>query len=229
MAQEGTARDDRYYQIVFIWMRDPETFARYQKLAAPVVSRYGGALERMLLPETIYADGMGKPDIVNIVFCDSREAFVAFGLDPDFQRVVPLRSASIEMVAVDGVPMRGVVTQDGIAQRTYLVEVARFGPLGMKGYIDYEAQTEPLMRRYGYHVERVFTPDAEAGSGFPFRPDLVKVAYFDDQSGLDRWHEDAAHQRVERELYPAAVEQSIWVTGRVHPTMFSAESSEGQA
>ena len=55
----------RYYQVVFIWMKDPVKFGRYHELLGPVVQRYGGDLERMLAPDTIYAEGMRKPDIVN--------------------------------------------------------------------------------------------------------------------------------------------------------------------
>ena len=209
------AGPSRYYQVVFIWMKDPVTFSRYAALVEPVVRPYGGGLERRLIPDAIYAEGMPKPDIVNIVFCDSRAAFAAFQQDSEFAKIVHLRSESIDMASVAGVPVAGEITQTDVADRLYLVEVARFGPRGAQGYQDYEQQAEPLMRRYGYHVERRLTPDS--ASGFPFQPDLVKVAYFDSPEGMERFHEDPAHPRIENELYGAAVQQSIWVVGRAHP------------
>jgi uncharacterized protein (DUF1330 family) len=214
-AKESAAR--RYYQVVFIWMKDPVTFGRYRELLGPVVQRYGGGLERMLAPDTIYAEGMPKPDIVNIVFYDDSDAFAAFNKDPEFEQIVHLRSESIDMVSVAGLPIGGAVTQEELAKRRYLVEVARFGPQGATGYQHYEAQAEPVMNRYGYHVERRLAPDL--ASGFPFEPDLVKVAYFDSPDGIERFHTDAAHHHIENELYSAAVQQSVWVVGQVHPMM----------
>src|SRR5262245_5546352 len=91
-AESHGATPSRYYQVVFIWMKDPVTFGRYAALVEPVVRPYGGGLERRLIPNAIYAEGMPKPDIVNIVFCDSRAAFAAFEQDPEFAKIVHLRS-----------------------------------------------------------------------------------------------------------------------------------------
>ena len=209
----------RYYQLVFIWMKDPEKFGRYLEAMKPVVQRYGGALERMVAPDAIHADGMAKPDIVNVVFYDDQDAFVAFNRDPEFQRIVHLRSESIGMASVGGLAVRGSVTSEGLGKRLYLVEVARYGPQGVSGYRRYEDQAEPVMSRHGYQVERVLSPHST--SGFPFEPDVVKVAYFDSPDGMDRMHHDPAHRHIENELYPAAVQQSVWVTGRVHPSTLS--------
>jgi uncharacterized protein (DUF1330 family) len=208
------ATPSRYYQVVFIWMKDPVRFGRYAALLEPVVRPYGGGLERRLIPDAIYAAGMPKPDIVNIVFYDNRAAFAAFDKDPEFAKIVHLRSESIAMASVAGMPVGWEVTQTDVGNRLYLVEVARFGPQGAQGYQDYEDQAEPVMRRYGYHVERRLAPDS--ASGFPFQPDLVKVAYFDSPDGMERLHEDPAHPRIENELYGAAVQQAVWVVGRAH-------------
>jgi len=207
--------DSRYYQVVFIWLKDPVMFERYIKLLEPVVRPYGGALERQLAPDTIYAESMSKPDIVNVVFYDSPAAFEAFDRDPEFQQIVQLRSESIDMVAVGGLSIAGTPTKEQLDQRLYLVELARFGPNGAQGYQQYEAQAELVMGRYGYHIERRLAPDSV--SSLPFQPDLVKVAYFDQLDGLERFHHDPAHEWIENQLYSAAVEQSIWVVARVHP------------
>ena len=125
------------------------------------------------------------------------------------------------MVSVAGFPIGGTVTQDGLGKRLYLVELARFGPQGAQGYQHYQEQAEPVMSRYGYHVERRLAPDSV--SGLPFKPDVINVAYFDSPDGMEQFHSDAAHQQIENELYGAAVQQSIWVVGRVHPMMLGGE------
>lgn len=213
--QKGPSNaETRYYQVVFLWTKDPAKFGRYLELATPVVDRYGGALERMLMPDVIYAEGVQKPDIVNIVYYDSREAFHALHQDPDFKKIVHLRSESVDLFAIDGAPLTGAVSSEALNKRLYLLEVAKLRA-GLAGYRRYEEQADPVMSRYGYHVERVMS--AEDASGFSFRPDIVKVAYFDEQDGMERMHKDPEHGRIENDLYPSAVEKSVWVIGRVHP------------
>lgn len=49
--------DDRFYQVVLIWVRDAETFERYGRLVAATAARYGWA-ERTIVPEEVYGDGV---------------------------------------------------------------------------------------------------------------------------------------------------------------------------
>lgn len=214
MTNRTSHQDRKYYQIVFIQMKDPTKFARYVTLMAPIVQRYGGALERALEPVAVYAEGVHKPDTINVVHYDDRDAYSAFNTDPEFQAIAHLRSESISMAAVGGLPLAGEVADGNLRDRLYVLELARFGASGASGYRDYEEQSELVMHRYGYHVERVIAPDAVAG--LPFAPDIAKIAYFDAPDGMDRLHRDPAHDRLEKELYPAAVDQSIWVIAKVH-------------
>jgi uncharacterized protein (DUF1330 family) len=215
MTNSSPPVDVRYFQVVLINMKDPPKFARYRELMAPIVQRYGGALERALLPEAVYAEGVPKPDTVNVVYYDSRDAFSAFNADPAFQAIAHLRAESIRMAAVGGLVSGGAITSGDVRERLYTVELARFAASGAAGYRRYEEESDGVMRRYGYHVERVISPDSVAG--LPFTPDIVKVAYFDAHDAMDRLHRDPAHERLEKELYPAAVAESIWLVAKVHP------------
>jgi uncharacterized protein (DUF1330 family) len=214
MENPSPSTDVRYFQVVLIQMKDPPKFARYLELMAPIVQRYGGALERALLPEAVYAESLSKPDTVNVVHYDSRDAFSAFHADPAFQAIAHLRSESIGMAAVGGFAKSGAVTGGDIRERLYTVELARFAGSGAAGYRRYEEESEGVMRRYGYHVERVIATDSMAG--LPFKPDIAKVAYFDTGDAMDRLHGDPAHGRIEKELYPAAVAESIWLVAKAH-------------
>lgn len=204
----------RYYQVVFIWLKDPQKFGRYVELMRPIVGRYGGALERMLAPDTVHAEGMRKPDVINVVYYDDKAAFMAFHADAEFQRIVHLRTESIEMMSVQGLATAGLPNDTDLEKRRYALEFARYGSHGADGYRAYEKEAGALMGKYGYHVERVLTPDSI--SDFPFTPDIVKVAYFDDGAGMTNVHADPGHHRLETELYPNAVQQSVWVVGGVH-------------
>src|SRR4051812_23929948 len=127
----------RYYQVVFIWLKDPAKFAQYVELVRPVVGRYGGGLERMLTPDTVYGEAIRRPDVINVVYYDDKAAFAAFHADPEFQRIVHLRTESIEMMSVQGQPVAGTVTNTDLEKRRYLLEFVRYGTLGAEGYARY--------------------------------------------------------------------------------------------
>jgi uncharacterized protein (DUF1330 family) len=203
---------ERFYQVVLISVRDMDLFERYQTAVAPVALEYGG-VERQLLPEQVYAEGVPRPDIVNIVYGRSPDSVQRLNADPRFQAVVAMRSDSIDMISITGTSDGATVSDEGLADRLYLVELARFGPGGEAAYRAYEREAEDFMAPFGYHVERVIRPDG-AGDGLPFRPDLIKIAYFDDSAAMDRMHADPGHARIEGELYTAAVAESVWLVAR---------------
>jgi uncharacterized protein (DUF1330 family) len=208
--------NERYFRLFLIWLRKPKIFERYQREVAPVAARYGG-IERSLAPRQILGTDLTMPDIVNIVYFRTMASAAALHDDPQFQAVVPLRSASVDLAFVDGV-MDGVVdagdtTETGVADRRYLVELARFGEAGEAGYRAYEQEAGPFMAKFSYHVERVIRPDRDA-VGLPFQPDLVKVAYFDSDADMDRMQQDPDHARFEGELYNRAVAESLWLFAR---------------
>lgn len=203
------------YQLVLLWLRDAPRFETYCELAAPVVRPYGGALDLQVLPTAIYADGLERPDVVNLVHYASRVAYRDFLRDQRFLDIVHLRSSSVSMISVEGESIReGDVPAPG-ADAVYLVEIARFGSAGALAYRKYEEEAEPVFARYGYRVGRVLRPESSAG--LAFTPDIVKVAYFDSAEGLARLHADPAHGRLEGELYPAAVDASVWLVGSSAP------------
>lgn len=212
----GTASaTERYYQLVLVYIKDAATFQRYGEAAGPIVARYGGGLERMLSPEQVHGEGLEKPDMVNLVYYRDRQAALDLDADQDFQRILPLRGQSIEMAAIGGLPIGGDVSEAELAKRVYLVELAQYGPQGAAGYEAYERRAGQVMQPYGYHVERRIAP--ESVQGLPFAPDVVKVAYFDTQQGMDAMHQDPAHPELENELYPGAVARSLWLVAKVHP------------
>jgi uncharacterized protein (DUF1330 family) len=211
-SKTSTTEPDRYYQLVLLWLKDPPTFHKYCGLLAPVVELYGAGLERQITPANIFGGELERPDLVNFVYYASRAAFTAFHRDEQFQKIVHLRTESTSLASVEGTTIRAEPAEGDASKRLYLIEIARFGPGGPDAYRAYEAEAEPIMKRYGYHVQRVLR--AESAHGFPFTPDLVKVAYFEGPDGMDRMHGDPAHGRIENILYPAATSASVWIIGR---------------
>lgn len=207
--------DQRYFQLALLWIRDAATFARYGELVTPIVKPYGAGLEAQFRPQTIYAQGMQRPGMINLVYYESRGAYRSFVGDPAFKAIVHLRSESIDMASVEGPSTRVGSPRPDAGQRLWLVELARFGAGGIEAYHAYEREAEPVMERYGYAVDRVLHP--ESHGGLPFAPDVVKVASFESAAGMERMHQDPAHSRIEHEIYPGAVVDSIWIVASKAP------------
>jgi uncharacterized protein (DUF1330 family) len=215
MQQATPAPEHRYFQLALLWIGDAAKFSRYAELVAPVVKPYGAGLERQFRPQSIYAQGMECPGVINLVYYESASAYRTFSEDPAFKAIVHLRRESIRMASVEGLCSRvGPACADS-AQRLWLIEIARFGSGGAEAYQSYEREAEPVMERYGYAVDRVLRPASHGG--LPFEPDLVKVASFESAAGMERMHQDPAHARIEHDLYPAAVAESIWIVGSAAP------------
>ncbi len=207
-----TPTSDRYHQLVFLWFTDRPKFRRYAESVAPIVGPYGAGLERRFEAQTVHGHQLERPDVINFVYYTSRDAYQAFTQDEAFRRIVHLRSESTRLLSVEGPSIRGDVGSGDPTQRLYLIEIAKYGPGGVARYETYEKEAESVLEAYGYHVERKLRPDTS--SGLPFSPDVVKIAYFDAADGMERMHRDPAHARLENELYPAAVADSIWVVGK---------------
>lgn len=202
--------DARLFQLVLLNINDPETFQRYLAQAGPSIARYGGAPEAIVEPDQFMGEGLDRPHMANFVYYDSPEAFEAMHRDPEFVEASKLRTASIDMVSVEGQSIGGEGPSAPTEGRLYLIEVAKFGEGGADAYAEYERMANPVMARYGYHVERVLR--VSSVSGFPFEPDIVKVAFFDSADGMKKMEQDPAHGDIEGG-YAGVVEQSVWVIG----------------
>jgi uncharacterized protein (DUF1330 family) len=202
--------NERYPQIVLVNVTDPEQFARYGALVAPIVTAHGARGDRQVKPSSVH--GYGPVTVVNLVSSPSREAFEAFHHDPRFLEIVEMRSRSTTLGSVRGPSLRGGTGESPVRGRLYLVEIAEYGPGGETAYRAYAQEAESVMGRYGWHVERELRP--EAWDGLPFRPDLAKVAYFDTPEDMARMERDPAHARLEAD-YGNAVGRSIWIMGAV--------------
>jgi hypothetical protein len=180
----GNVADDRYHQLVIIWLRDPATFQKYLRLLPPIVARYGGAADLSLRPTSIATDGVRLPDIVNLVHYDDQQAFERFGADPDFAQIEPLRARSVDLWTFEGRLTYANPSSDQAADRVYDVELVDGGD---------EPATVAPRRESGYEIEYLLTPET-APAGIR-RPDLIRIASFP----------SAAHL--------SAVKDTAWLTG----------------
>jgi uncharacterized protein (DUF1330 family) len=169
-----------YHQLVLIWIRDPAMFAEYLRELPPIVARYGGAADLSLRPTAIWADGLTRPDIVNLVHYDDREAYQRFTSDPDFSRIEPLRAGSVDLLTYDGYLATADPSPAGVPGRVYNVELASYRDGTGEAYRMYEARGEARMREYGYRVEYVLAAGT-APVGRP-RPDLIKISSFPNEA-----------------------------------------------
>lgn len=92
---------------------------------------------------------------VNLAHFDNRAAFDRFHADPRFLALGALLAGAAHVSWLAGTSVDEAAVDRDVARRPYMVEIARFGLGGEQAYRSYEAEAEPIMRAYGYHVERV--------------------------------------------------------------------------
>ncbi len=207
-------KDKKYYQVVFIWVTDPEKFQEYGEKVGPIVSKYGGAGERILSPiHSIYAGNskIEQPHMVNIVYYDSKEAYQQFENDPEFLKIKHLRSESIKMAGIGGYAIGGELNTGGVAERLYMLEMAYFKDGKAKPYDSYRKKSKDFYKKHGLFTERILEPDNVFG-GIQM-PDRVSILYHDKASRKDQLQADPQHKEIEG-LYMDAISDLIWVEGK---------------
>jgi uncharacterized protein (DUF1330 family) len=204
--------DGLWHQLVLIWVHDPARFSEYLAVMAPIVGRYGGAADRSFTPTAIHADGLTTPDMVNLVHYDSRAAFTAFNDDPDFQRIKHLRDESVTLLSVDGRLARAHPAPPD-PERVYGIEVVEFPQGSGEAYRRYENGAESGMARYGHQVEYVL--DIEISSSVDRTFHLAKISSFPSAAHRAAFESDPMHAHIERDLYPAAVADLIWIDAAI--------------
>jgi uncharacterized protein (DUF1330 family) len=205
---------DTWHQLVLLWIRDPARFQDYLTAMAPIVSRYGGAADRLFAPTALHAEGLSTPDAVNLVHYDNRAAFAAFTNDPDFQQIKHLRDESVDLLSFEGRLARKRPAPPD-PQRVYGIEIVRFLDGSREAYERYEREGESVMARYGFQVEYVL--DIDTTSTVDRRFDLVKVSSFPSSAQRVAFETDPTHAQIEQELYPAAVSDLIWIDATLRP------------
>lgn len=217
-AEAGNSRpkDEKYYQVVMIWVKDPAKFQEYGEKMGPIVSKYGGMGERILSPVSSFyggetGKGLSQPHMVNIVFYDSKEAYEQFENDPDFLKIKHLRDASIDMAGIGGTALGGELIKGGVNDRLYMIEFAYYSDQNGSAYKKYEKASKGFGKRNGLNKERILKPDVAFGS--IAKPDLVNIKYIDKESDKPMMEKDKDHPNVEK-LYGAAIKDLIWIEGK---------------
>ena len=207
---------ERYYQVVLIWVKDPDKFQKYGELLGPIVSKYRGAGERIITPVSTFsagskADQMEAPHMINIVYYDSKEAYERFERDPDFLKIKHLREESIEMAGIGGEVLGGTLQSGAVSDRLYMIEFAYYADESGKAFEQYEKKTARYYQRHKLMKERVLNPDDVFG-GIAM-PDLVTIKYLEDEKDRSAMESDAEHATVEK-LYGESIRDLIWIEGK---------------
>ena len=102
--------EDRYYAVRMLWVRDQETWDRYQEMSKPILARHKVQVEQWLVTDRIVGKGIDKPDLIVVTSYPSAAALEAFENDPDFKKASALRDTGAELVTVtahSGLPPAG--------------------------------------------------------------------------------------------------------------------------
>jgi uncharacterized protein (DUF1330 family) len=213
--------NEKYYQLVLLWITDPTKFQEYLQKMAPIVTRYGGAADRSFIPSSIWPDRMDIPHIVNFVHYDSKQAYQDFNMDSDFRKIEHLRSQSTKLISFEGYPVLKNPINGDITKREYNIEIANYKPGAQSEYRKYEEEGEGKMREYGFDVEFVMKVESKPDS--KLQPDFVKISYFKTATDKSNFEKDPSHKQVEA-LYPSVVDNVIWINARINMVAASTET-----
>lgn len=215
-SENGNPKDGKYYQVVLIWVKDPAKFQEYGEKMGPIVSKYGGAGERIITPVSSFFGGskakdMESPHMVNIVYYDSKESYEQFEKDPEFKKIVHLRDESIEMAGIGGFVEGGDLVINDVANRLYMIEFAYYSDEKGKSFKKYEKEAKSYYEKYRLRNERILTPDNVFG-GFEM-PDKVSIKYIENKDDKPLMEQDGDHGRIEQ-LYGEAIRDLVWIEGQ---------------
>jgi hypothetical protein len=158
---------------------------------------------------------MELPHIINLVHYDSKQAYTDFNNDPEFKKIEHLRSESTKLVSYEGYLNLEKPSSDGLSERVYNIEIANYKNGLPDAYRKYEAEGESKMKKYGFEVE--FILDIESKPSGTKQPDFAKISYFKNATDKTNFEKDPAHKDIEQILYPAAIDNAIWISGKIHP------------
>ena len=92
--------EDRYYAVRMLWIRDQETWDRYQEMSKPILARHNVQVEHWLVTDRIVGKGIDKPDLIVVTSYPSAAALEAFENDPDLKKASALRDTGAELVTI---------------------------------------------------------------------------------------------------------------------------------
>ena len=97
---EMKLREDRYYAVRMLWVRDEAIWEKYQEMVFPILARHNVEVEYWLVTDGIVGEGMDKPDLIVVTSHPSAEALEAFESDPDYEKASALRDTAAKQVTV---------------------------------------------------------------------------------------------------------------------------------
>jgi uncharacterized protein (DUF1330 family) len=208
--------DRKYHQLVLLWISDPAKYQEYLQKLRPIVARYGGGADRIFQPTSIWAEGLEMPHVVNLVHYDSKKAFDEFKDDPEFKKIVHLRSESLKMISFEGYLAVENPSSEGLRERDYNIELVYYKNGSPEAYRKYEEEGETRMKAYGFEVEFVLNIESKSAER---QPDFAKISYFKSATDKANFEKEPMHKTIEEELYPSAIDKVIWISGKIHPVM----------
>lgn len=215
MAEKQPPKTKKYYQVVLVWVKDPQKYQEYVQKLGPVVSKYGSQAERIVSPVSTFfavkkADELSKPDMVNIVYYESKAAYQKFENDPEFLALKDLRAEAIDIAGIDGEAIDNApVLSGGVEDRLYMIEFLNYK--NKKTYEDYLVKTKDYYKRHQLITERAFKVDRSFGN--IERPHVVNIKYLKKASKRPEMESDKEHAQVEK-LYGEMLTDLIWIEGK---------------
>jgi len=206
--------EERYYQVVFVKIKDNAKYGEYITKLTPIISKYGARAERVIQISSFFdshkGEKMDQPHVINIVSYKSKKAFEQFEKDPEFSKLQSLRNQAIEISGINGSSKAKKFIDGEASNRVYMVEFVNYKKKKM--YNKYLKKAKRLYSRHNHHTELTLQPDSYFGN-LKEMPNLVNIMYYDNAASKENMQKDKNHKEVENS-YAAAVSGLIWVEGK---------------
>jgi len=210
---EAPTKVKKYYQVVLVWVKNPQKYQEYVQKLGPVVSKYESNAERIISPvKSFFAVKKGKelktPHMINIVYYKSKKAYHKFLKDPEYIKLKKLRSEAIDIAGIDGEVIGGKLEKGNVADRLYMIEFLNYK--NKKSYNNYIKKTKPYYKRHLVN-ERILKPDNVFGN--INMPDVVFIKYIKNEADRSKMETDKEHPMVEK-LYGDMLSDLVWIEGK---------------
>ncbi len=185
--------DDRYYQIGFVWVKNPIKFQEYAQRALPLLPKDGQMV--VTVQPNVSSLGEKTPHSVTVSNYASKSSHDDFFFRNEaYQELIPLRQEAAEVIIINGFDTKfhhfQPASREALMNGTYHIGLV-YGKSKSSYFEDYEQ----VYNQYGGHTMKVLKPDLVSIGEFD-QPDYVEIVHFTSQSDYEDMKESTEYKSL---------------------------------
>ena len=178
------------YTILLMNVHDERKYAEYRRKSSKIFKKAGGHLEREFNVVRIQnggIDDIGEPNRALVLYYDMPDGDDKLLNNKEYQKIRPLMMESVrDLKVIKGTSEYFYQSESPEEERMYIMKISYYKE-DQDGRLDMLKETGRLLTPYGFHTERMITPNSAAGFD---KPDEVSVHFHDNAEQNDELHKD---------------------------------------